>query len=574
MSFKVKEIGWRNLLSTGNQYTVLIFDETTPMTLVTGASGSGKTTMMDALSLCWYGKALRPINKPALVNSINGKDCEVYTIFQKYGKLYKVTRGIKPNTLSIECDGLEIEAPAGSELQDTLDEIVGVSFKVFKHVVALSPSSYVPFMQMTPKERREVVEELRELHIFTEMAKAAKSEIDALKTELSEIQNQIRVLETKKSVTERFLAEANTSQTEQVIELKSRITTIESEIIGHESEKAVITGIGASKKDDLSGYEENREKHGEIYKAILRLKERNETLRQAGNIQSIEKCPTCYQIVGEDHKHSIAVKVTESVEKNVAKIQQLEESLEEKSKELDKYKLIEKELTELRSKVSNINTMIQMKQSSIKTMQKDLDKLQTPKEGTERHLEELKTTKECLGSLVASEELKNASMGILVECQKHLKDDGIKASLVEEFIPTFNNLVNQQLDQMDFFVQFDLDRDFNETIKSRHRDVFTYYSFSEGEKLRIDLALLFAWRMLSELSGIVLPDILLLDEVFDSSLDSATADRVVDILINMSNTTNIVAISHSSDLPPVFSRSLVFTKQKNYSIMSVEHDVQ
>ena len=574
MSFKVKEIGWRNLLSTGNQYTVLIFDETTPMTLVTGASGSGKTTMMDALSLCWYGKALRPINKPALVNSINGKDCEVYTIFQKYGKLYKVTRGIKPNTLSIECDGLEIEAPAGSELQDTLDEIVGVSFKVFKHVVALSPSSYVPFMQMTPKERREVVEELRELHIFTEMAKAAKSEIDALKTELSEIQNQIRVLETKKSVTERFLEEANTSQNEQVIELKSRITTIESEIIGHESEKAVITGIGVSKKDDLSGYEENREKHGEIYKAILRLKERNETLRQAGNIQSIEKCPTCYQIVGEDHKHSIAVKVTESVEKNVAKIQQLEESLEEKSKELDKYKLIEKELTELRSKVSNINTMIQMKQSSVKTMQKDLDKLQTPKEGTERHLEELKTTKECLGSLVASEELKNVSMGILVECQKHLKDDGIKASLVEEFIPSFNNLVNQQLDQMDFFVQFDLDRDFNETIKSRHRDVFTYYSFSEGEKLRIDLALLFAWRMLSELSGIVLPDILLLDEVFDSSLDSATADRVVDILINMSNTTNIVAISHSSDLPPVFSRSLVFTKQKNYSIMSVEHDVQ
>ena len=574
MSFKVKEIGWRNLLSTGNQYTVLIFDETTPMTLVTGASGSGKTTMMDALSLCWYGKALRPINKPALVNSINGKDCEVYTIFQKYGKLYKVTRGIKPNTLSIECDGLEIEAPAGSELQDTLDEIVGVSFKVFKHVVALSPSSYVPFMQMTPKERREVVEELRELHIFTEMAKAAKSEIDALKTELSEIQNQIRVLETKKSVTERFLEEANSSQNEQVIELKSRITTIESEIIGHESEKAVITGIGVSKKDDLSGYEENREKHGEIYKAILRLKERNETLRQAGNIQSIEKCPTCYQIVGEDHKHSIAVKVTESVEKNVAKIQQLEESLEEKSKELDKYKLIEKELTELRSKVSNINTMIQMKQSSVKTMQKDLDKLQTPKEGTERHLEELKTTKECLGSLVASEELKNVSMWILVECQKHLKDDGIKASLVEEFIPTFNNLVNQQLDQMDFFVQFDLDRDFNETIKSRHRDVFTYYSFSEGEKLRIDLALLFAWRMLSELSGIVLPDILLLDEVFDSSLDSATADRVVDILINMSNTTNIVAISHSSDLPPVFSRSLVFTKQKNYSIMSVEHDVQ
>lgn len=554
-------------MSTGNQFTVITLNEH-PITLVTGNSGDGKTTMMDALSFVWFGKALRPINKPILVNTINGKDCEVYVIFKKFRHIYKITRGIKPNTLDIDCDGEPLNMPAGKEPQEMIDELLGFTHKVMKHVVLLSNASYVPFMRMNAKERREIVEELRELYVFSEMAKLAKDEVDIVKKSISDTQNKIALEEKQKVLLEGFIRESSKTHTDRIQSLQAELDNHAMDVQHLREQRCEIIAKGKAKKPEMEGYEEVKTKLSELKTKKIKLTERNRTLKSSSSIETLEKCPTCFQLVGDDHKHDIAEKAKAAIDGNLVTIGEIDHFISECETNILLYKEVEKELDNLRQQVSTIDTKLSMKKSTMESNTREIEKLSVPQEGTERYLGQLKEAESNLGQLEPKIEAYKLDLLILQECQKHLKDDGIKASLVEEFIPTFNALANKYLDRMDFFVQFELDKDFNETIKSRHRDEFTYYSFSEGEKQRIDLALLFAWRELSKMSGLVLPNVLFLDEVFDSSLDPGTADRVIEILTEIGDHTNVVCISHTTDLPPVFSRIVKFSKQKNYSIMS------
>jgi DNA repair exonuclease SbcCD ATPase subunit len=537
-------------------------------TLIKGKSGSGKTTMMDVFSFVFYGKALRPINKKLMINKFNGKDCEAYCIFTKGQHLYKITRGIKPDILTIDIDGEPMDMAAGKEPQEFILDLIGLSHKAMAHVVMLSPSSNTPFMKMNAKERREIVEELRKLHVFAKMNDAAKEKVKILNKEIESDSKAIAVFSSKKSLIEGFIRESEASHGERIETLKTSIVDKEEGIQRLKNERVELVAKGVAFKTELDGLEDVSEKISTLREEISKRNERIRSYKPALNIESIEKCTTCYQEVGEEHKADIHKKASEATEKAqkyidgaTAKIAELRVTEQERTR-------VSKEIDVLRNLVRETDTTIKYMTGDIERIEQEIVRLEKPQEGTEKHRKDLAEALEMLSDAEESQEVLGANLAILTECLLHLKDSGIKASLIAEFIPSFNSLVNKFLEEMDLWLQFELDKDFNESVKSRGRDEFSYYSFSEGEKQRIDIAILFAWRCLCTLSGAELPNLFVLDEVLDSHTDPETIESVLDILNSLESNVNVVVISHKIESSPIFDRLIKFEMVKNYSIMS------
>lgn len=569
----LKEVGYRNFLSTGNSPTIIKINEH-KTTLLCGNKGSGKTTLNDAITFTWFNKALRKINKAQLVNSINNGNTETYTIFSIGENEYKVTRGIKPNKLEILVNGVEIDLASGKEPQDWLEELLGFTFKTMKHVILLGNASFTPFMQMDAKERRELVEDLRDLDVFSAMAKLAKTDLDKLNKLFINVNSDHAVSSNRVTMLTQFINESEKDTTERKSSILEDIKQQEEIISLKRSERALLVDEGktlsgtfiivpASFGMDLAGLKGDRDT------AVAKKK------RLEASIDDFSKltiCPTCKQEVGDDHKHGIQEKVDDSIQKLSIGIVLIQKDIDDKQIAYDNFvntnAEINKKLDVLRNSIKEIDNDIKTAKTFIEKYELMLNDIDKSGENIDTRKEELRESR--LLNITQFGEIQTLSenISIIQECQKHLKDDGIKSSLIDAFIPIFNSLVNKYLGMMDFFVRFELDKEFNETIKSRHRDVFSYYSFSEGEKQTIDIALLFAWRELTMLSGNALTNVIVLDEVFDSSLDADTTGLVIDILSNMGEDTNIIVISHKPvDAFDGFDRIITFEKQKNFSIM-------
>ena len=564
-----KTLKYRNFLSTGDKWTEIDF-LSHKTTLVVGHNGAGKSTMLDALSFSLFGKAHRNISKPQLVNSINNKGCVVEVTFKALGSDFRVVRGIKPNKFEI-WKGSEMlnESSHAKEYQRILEQnIIKLNHKSFHQIVVLGSSSFIPFMQLSAQNRRDVIEDLLDINVFSKMNGLLKEKNGLLKENIKDNDYTFELTKDKIELQKKYIKEVEDLSNGQIEEKQDEIEEAENQIDGLNSENGLLT----EEIDELSnGLEENLKKNHDKKQSLLHYRaEFNQKVsglvKDSKFYEENDTCPTCSQDISADlrsEKLSTAKTKAAEIQKALDDVSAQSSIVESALEGLhntanairDKTSSIStnnREIVRLQGQVQNLTTAI----SKIRGNDGDVAK-------SKEDLAELNNKKDNLFEkrLYLNESL--SYNGVILEM---LKDTGIKTKIIKQYLPVINKLVNQYLQILDFFVSFNLDEAFQETIRSRFRDSFTYDSFSEGEKQRIDLALLFTWRQIAKMKNSVATNLLILDETFDSSLDHEGVDNLMKIIYTLGDDTNIFIISHKGEmLDGKFASKLEFVKDKNFS---------
>jgi len=567
MYIKFEKIRWMNFLSTGNVFTEVDLAEHKTR-LIIGDNGSGKSTILDALTFCLYNKPFRKINKPQLINSINKKNCLVELELETGGNKYKITRGIKPNVFEIHKNGeLLSQDAANKDYQEVLEKnILKLNYKSFCQVVIVGSASFVPFMQLNTASRREVIEDILDIKIFSSMSSLVKDEISSLKTKLSQNSDKrslkeesIRMFKETQKKLNRNTEELITNYNKKIDETKAKIEDAQKEV------DVLIEHV--SDFDDIKKQNKDlTQKLNEIQKFEYGIKQKlGEIKRDIDFYDNNEQCPTCSQ----DIEDSFRQNVKNSKSKKIAEYEEGLKALSDKSQKInfriEQISKILEQKTQKNIELSEKNNEIKMNNNYISDIVREIDKLNKERKQDQDDSELVKLQdefKELKKEYLALKE----EASILEVAVSLLKDGGIKAKIVKQYVPIMNSLINKYLQAMDFFVSFELDESFSEKILSRHRDAFSYDSFSEGEKFRIDLALLFTWRKIAKLKNSVSTNILIMDEVFDSSLDSGGTDDFMKLINETDDMSNIVIISHKGDqLHDSFDNVIKFEKVKGFS---------
>ena len=564
-----KKIRWKNFLSTGNLFTEVCLNDSRT-TLISGLNGHVKSTILDALAFSLFGKTFLNINLPQLPNSINQKDCLVELEFDANGSEYLVRRGLEPKIFEIYKNGTLVEQSAkAKDYQRQFEEtVLRMSFKAFCQVVILGSSNYVPFMRLTAADRRSIVESILDIDVFTAINIILKSKMTENKDLLRNISHRLELQEEKIKSQKNILDNIRSLSEDAIRKNKEEIQKCERKLSSlSEKVKNLLSDIEDKKKEisDSSSVSRKLTKLTEIERDIR--KQLKSILGKIETIESMTHCSSCNQQIPEDHKSGLLESKTSKMKEMESAIEELERRrtpLEERKSQIEKIQEdisnIVMEITELNSEVSGIN-------SYRSKLQKDNEKILSAddeKNNAESKLRVLVEEKENIVS--NSDELKeNDAMYGLASFL--LKDTGIKKRIISHYIPVINKVINNYLQQMNFFVLFELDEEFNEKIRSRHRDEFTYNSFSEGEKRKIDLALLFAWRKIAQMKNSVSTNLLVLDEILDGSLDNTSTESFLDIIANLDKTTNLFVISHKPKeiIQDRFEKQITFVKKNNFS---------
>jgi DNA repair exonuclease SbcCD ATPase subunit len=561
-----KYVRWKNLLSTGNQFTEIQLDRS-PTTLIIGENGAGKSTILDALCFGLFNKPFRNISKSQLVNSVNGSGAIVEVEFDIGTKSIRVVRGIKPNKFEVYINGTMINQDANArDYQKHLEQqIMGLNYRSFTQVVILGSSTFVPFMQLPTKARREVVEDILDIKIFSLMNFLLKNRAKELNEETRNVSYQYDLTKEKVTLQEKFIKEVINNKTGIISENKQKINdnklTIsarEDDIKSHELKKESLS-FDAEEKIKI---ETKLKKLTQTEAALKNRKAEHD--RQIEFFQNNDECPTCEQSITESTKQT-------QIESRTTKIGEIENGIS------DLQRMESEEHDRLQSILVDLETIRQhdVEIAKIRTTIIELEKFNTRLEQDIQTYESGSISdddKEKLAKLKGQIELIEEQKSKLTEdkfyidvARNLLQDTGIKTKIIKQYLPIMNKLVNTYLSSMDFFVNFNIDENFNETIKSRFRDEFSYASFSEGEKMRIDLALLFTWRAIAKMKNSTNTNLLILDEIFDSSLDGTGTDDFLKIL-NTFHDQNVFVISHKQDMLFDKFRSIVqFKKEKNFS---------
>ena len=564
---KFHKVRYKNFLSTGDSFTEIDLARK-PTTLIIGANGSGKSTVLDALTFGLFGRAFRKVNKLALINSINKKHTVVEVEFSIGRNQYKVMRAIKPNKFEIYLNGSQIHQDANvRDYQALLEQqILKLNYKSFTQVVVLGSSSFTPFMQLVTIERRNIIEDILDIQIFTVMNDILKQRSNALRHELNEIKTNLKIGEGKIKSQEDTMKRLEENRDEQITKLKSNIEKSDEQEAIYEGSIDLLTR-GVEQQQNLKE-DENDVRHSlQLMLGDERQFEsdRRNLLKEEKFYETNDECPTCKQDIEEGHKSHIC----EEIDKTIG---ELNAKLEERSKSVQEINTRLEEIAEINQEITKIQTAIQKEQSYITAGQKYRSKLEKELKDLEAQ-EHTADDKETLDRYMKAYKQLEGMQKELVDKRHYfdlaeilLRDSGIKTKIIRQYLPIMNKLINKYLASMEFFVQFELDEEFNEQIKSRYRDQFTYSSFSEGEKMRIDLALLFTWRSIAKLKNSVNTNLLILDEVFDSSLDEGGTDEFLKILNTLGNDTNTFIISHKGDsMNEKFRNVIEFEKAQNFS---------
>ena len=564
-----ENLKWKNFLSTGNSFTEVDFREH-KTNLIVGHNGAGKSTLLDALSFALFGKSHRNISKPQLVNTINNKDCVVEVNFSASGYAYRIIRGIKPNIFEIYKNGQLINQDShNKEYQKILEaNILKLNHKSFHQIVVLGSSSFIPFMQLPAQHRRDVIEDLLDINVFSKMNQILKEKNSILKDKIKDIGYKIDLQSNKIDTQKKYIQDINRinkdlkdQKLQQIIDLQSQMKDLNVENDGlrvqiEENNDAILNSISKfeKKRQELLGYDNK-------FKSEIK-----SVVKQAKFFEDNCTCPTCSQDIDEEiKKEKLSIAST--------KAKELTSALNKLSLELS---VTEEKLVADRSIMEQVRLWQQKQSANIQVIthiQKSINGQQIDINNLTDTTSDISKAKEDLDSYI---ELKNSMTEDKLELNEQfqynqciaemLKDTGIKTKIVKQYLPVINKLVNQYLQILDFFVHFNLDESFQESIRSRHRDSFSYDSFSEGEKQRIDLALLFTWRMIAKMKNSVSTNLLILDETFDSSLDYEGVDNLMKIIHELDDDTNVFVISHKGDiLDGKFSRKIEFFKEKNFS---------
>ena len=563
------KLRYKNFLSSGNTFTEINLNEY-KTTLVVGGNGAGKSTMLDALSFSLFGKPHRNINKPQLVNSINGKGCLVEVEFSIGQGQFKVVRGIKPQIFEIWKNGTMINQSSHSkEYQKILESnILKLNHKSFHQVVVLGSSSFIPFMQLSAWVRREVIEDLLDINVFSKMNVLLREKSNSLKQRLSDIEHTQEINKTKIDTQNKYIRDITALTNESRNQYESKIHASQrliDELQAKNSELSVGLDESVSEAEDGLGSLQDRKQN-----LLLRSQDRQTRLGDIGKritfFEENEACPVCDQAISDGHKHEILRTEKESQDRGKAALKTIgEEGLQVEEAIGVQNELLSTLRTRLSELASNSQEISKF-QRDIAEYQKFLDKeVSVDLDKAKLELTQYQESK----SELLEEKLKlSEQFNYNTVINEMLKDTGIKTKIIKQYLPVMNQLINKYLQVLDFFVHFNLDESFHETIRSRHRDEFTYASFSEGEKQRIDLALLFTWRQIAKMKNSVATNLLILDETFDSSLDHEGIENLLKILHTLDNDTNVFVISHKGEvLDGKFNTKIEFKKEKNFSKM-------
>ena len=563
-----KSLRYKNLLSTGNAFTeISLFD--TQNALIIGENGAGKSTILDALTFSLFGKPFRKINKPNLVNSINKKDCVVEVEFSTNNKEYKVIRGIKPNIFEIWCEGLCLNQDSASkDYQEHLEKfILKMNYKSFTQIVILGSASFTPFMQLSPADRRAVIEDLLDIQVFSVMNTIVKTRFQENKEKMERNRIALHGKEEKLDVITRTIETLKKSNevsinqlTLEADEYVYQIEDLKRDIIFIEKEEDELKGkidVGLNPRKIKSECEKIQAK------IMTKL---NRDLSEIQFYCENDACPTCKQSLENDFKQGKIEEAKQKASEYNAALDKLKEKLESAEKSIEKMDTLHNKLVMLSNKRNVIYASIRSYQKMANDIQEKINNTSDTalKDARKEH-------KEVMSEI---ETLKNEKQELFDDRQyietaiTLLKDGGIKTKIIKQYLPVINQKINKYLLQMGFFCNFQLNENFEETIKSRYRDDFSYQNFSEGEKMRINLAILLAWRAVAKLKNSVNTNILIFDEIFDSSLDVNGTDEFLKIMWSLVSDTNVFIISHKSDqMIDKFKKVYKFAKKRNFSVV-------
>ena len=560
-------VRWKNLLSTGNYFTEINLSGNTN-TLVVGENGSGKSTMLDALCFALFGKPFRDINKPQLLNSINNKDCVVEVEFDTGNKAYKIIRGIKPNVFEIYCNGELVNQDAAvRDYQEYLEKfILKLNYKSFTQIVILGSASFTPFMQLKSGDRREIIEDLLDIQIFSTMNSLVKNRLSNNKDLVANKKHEIDLATQKHDMQKRHIDELKQNNEDKVKEYETEIQCNSDTVSSLLANVTILTTEVETLQNSVAVKIETEAKVKTITKLESQIESNLSKFRKdIGFFQSHDNCPTCRQTIAMEFKEEELTNLSTKVTECEHGLTQLEQKLNAEQEKLNDIAEKQKELQRKQVEIATYNTTITETNKMIARLQKLAEELKNSKTVSDKEEKELSDIKECLTNL------KN-DLRVFIDERTYyevagnlLKDTGIKTKIVKQYLPVINKLVNKYLASLDFFVNFNLDESFKETIKSRHRDEFTYNNFSEGEKQRIDMALMLTWRAVAKLKNSSNTNLLILDETFDSSLDANGTEELMKIL-HMLEGVNLFVISHKGDiLQDKFANVIRFVKEKNFS---------
>lgn len=573
---KFKSIQFKNFLSFGNHYTNIQLDRS-PTTLITGENGAGKSTFLDALTFSLYGKPFRKVNKGQLVNSINKKQCVVEIQFSVGAKHYLIRRGIKPNVFEIyesntssDLDNEENMIPQAASVADYQSylekNIIKMNYEAFTQIVILGKATYIPFMRLDASKRRGVIEDLLGLKVFGDMSQLGKEKIRIIKGDLTEIEHIVDSLIDKIDNRQRYVDEMKNAQGVQLNELKCDLNTISEDIDELESKYKQLSETRDkihNKKIDVSDYKSKKIK---LNKLFNKFENKVETLTSLNDfLDDNDVCPTCSQTIDDSFKLN-------KIDENNLKNDEIQKAMEKISDELDDTQIqldldieFDSKISKIDRKVVEINSLKKSKTSEISKIKNRISKIDDISMDDEELI--ISDLHKELSAVRDNRDDLRSKLQYYQTINQMLKDDGIKTLIINKYLPLFNQLINEYLLKMGFITKFTLDEQFNEQIMSRYRDNFNYNSFSEGQKLRIDLAILMTWREISKIKNSLNTNLLIMDEVFDSSLDQDGIDAFVDILPSMGDT-NVFVVSHTGNkLQDKFRSHMGFKMNNNFSEM-------
>jgi len=566
-----EKIRWKNFLSTGDKFTEIFLDRT-PTTLIVGQNGAGKSTLLDALAFALFGKPHRDIKKAQLVNSINNKKAVVEVEFHIGNQKMKVVRGIKPNLFEIWQNGKQINQDSNArDFQKFLEQnILKLNHKSFHQIVVLGSSSFIPFMQLNNNHRREVIEDLLDIGVFSKMNVVLKEWNGKLRESIKDTDYQLELTKDKVNVQKKYIKELEGMNNELITKKQNEIVGYQEQIKETQSENEQLSiWIQENQQTIESEHAKQSSDYEEIKKYIQSFKtQMSGIVREAKFYDENDSCPTCNQDISESLKST-------KVEAAKTKATELQEAMDNATKiSADMEQSLESLNTQIQSisakqqHIHSNNRLISGWQAEISDRENDILSISKEEGGLDeanKSLDELQQAKDDLTEVKLAHMEKQNYYGAIIEM---LKDSGIKTKIIKQYLPVMNKLINNYLQVLDFFVSFHLDESFTETIKSRHRDQFNYASFSEGEKQRIDLALMFTWRQIARMKNSVATNLLILDETFDSSLDNDGIDNLFKIMETLDNDTNVFIISHKGDvLENKFRSKIEFVKEHNFSII-------
>lgn len=562
-----KYLRWKNFLSTGNAFTEIKLDKA-KSTLVVGENGAGKSTMLDALSFALYGKAFRKINKSQLMNTINQKGLEVQVEFQIGKKQYMIVRGVKPNKFEIyENDKILNQDANARDYQEILEKsILKLNHKSFSQIVVLGSSTFVPFMQLSSMHRREVIEDLLDIQIFSTMNTLLKEKVSTNKNILMDSEYKINLAEEKINMQNQYIDSMKKNSEKRINESKVKIAKAETEKKSYNKSIMEIQQEVEALQQSVSDFESLTKKKKKIEQLEYKIQDKIKKLEHDISFyHDHDNCPVCKQdIENEFKKLTIKEKNTVLTETNDG-FDQLKVERDFINNRIEEIVIVQQDISSKQNQINNHNAQISALNIVIDTINQDI-KSSTTSNSEDVDKQKLVTLQQALVKLRELREQLVDTKSVLDVASLILKDSGIKTRIIKQYVPVMNKLINKYLAAMDFFVQFELDENFNETIKSRFRDEFSYASFSEGEKMRIDLSLLFTWRAIAKLRNSVSTNLLIMDEVFDSSLDNTGTEEFLKILNDLTSDTNVFIISHKGDqLYDKFHSVVKFEKHKNFS---------